>query len=33
MGIFVLKPLVIEKLSLFPGIQNDALMHPEGLKG
>ena len=25
MEIFILKPLVLEKLSLFPGIQNDAL--------
>ena len=33
MEIFILKPLVVGKLFLFPGIQNDALMHCEGLKG
>ena len=30
---FILKPLVVGKLNLFTGIQNDALMHREGLKG
>ena len=33
MEIFVLKPLVVGKLGLFSGIQNDALMHRESLKG
>ena len=33
MEIFVLKPLVIGKLSLFSGMWNDALMHRKGLKG
>ena len=33
MEIFILKPLVVGKLSLFSGMQNDALMHREGLKG
>ena len=33
MEIFVLKPLVVWKLSLFPGMWNDALMQSEGLKG
>ena len=33
MGISILKPLVLEKASLFSGMQNDALMHREGLKG
>ena len=33
MGIFILKPLVVEKLGLFSGMQNDALVHREGLKG
>ena len=33
MGIFVLKPLVVRKLSLFSGMLNDVLMHREGLKG
>ena len=32
-NIFVLKPVVFRKLSQFPGMQNDALMHVEGLKG
>ena len=32
MEIFILKPLVIGKLSLFSGMENDALMHREGLK-
>ena len=30
---FVLKSFVIGKLSLFSGMQNDALMHREALKG
>ena len=29
MDIFVLKPLVLEKLSLFSGVWNDASMHRE----
>ena len=29
MEIFVLKPLVVEKSSLFSGTRNDALMHRE----
>ena len=33
MEIFILKLLVVGKLNLFTGIQNDALMHREGLKG
>ena len=33
MEIFLLKPSVVGKLSLFSGMQNDALMHREGLKG
>ena len=33
MEIFVLKPLVVWKLNLFSGMQDDALMHREGLKG
>ena len=33
MEIFILKPLVIGKLSLFSGIQNDASIHREGLNG
>ena len=33
MKIFILKPLVERKLSLFSGMWNDALMHREGLKG
>ena len=33
MEIFVLKPLVVGKLSLFSGMYNDALVHREGLKG
>ena len=33
MEIFGLKPLVVGKLSLFSGMQNDALMQREGLKG
>ena len=33
MGIFILKPLVVGKLSVFSEMQNDALMHREGLKG
>ena len=33
MEIFILKHLVVGKLSLFSGIQNDALLHREGLKG
>ena len=33
MEIFILKPLVICKLSLFSGMWNDALMRREGLKG
>ena len=32
MEIFVLKPFVVGKSSLFSG-ENDALMHREGLKG
>ena len=31
--IFIKKPLVVGKLSLFSGMQNDAIMHREGLKG
>ena len=33
MIIFVLKPLVVGKLSLFSGMWKDALMHRGGLKG
>ena len=33
MEIFVLKPFVVGKLSLFLGMYIDALMHREGLKG
>ena len=33
MEIFILKPPVVGKLSMFSGIKNDALMHREGLKG
>ena len=33
MEIFILKPLVAEKLSVFSGMWDDALMHREGLKG
>ena len=33
MEIFILKPLVIGKLSLFSGMWNDAFVHREGLKG
>ena len=33
MKMFVLKPFVVGKLSLFLGMYNDALMHLEGLKG
>ena len=33
MEIFHLNPLVVGELSMFPGMQNDALMHREGLKG
>ena len=33
MEIFFLKPLVVEKLSVFSGMWNDALMHRGGLKG
>ena len=33
MIIFVLRPLVVGQLSLFSGMENDALMHREGLKG
>ena len=33
MEIFVLKPFVVGKLGLFSVMQNDALMHREGLKG
>ena len=30
---FVIKPLVVGKLSLYSGMKNDALMHREDLKG
>ena len=30
MEIFVLKPFVVGKLSLFSGMKNDTLMHREG---
>ena len=33
MEILVLKPFVVENLSLFSGMLNDALMHCEGLEG
>ena len=33
MEIFILKPLVVGRLSLFSDMWNDALMHREGLKG
>ena len=33
MEIFVLKSLVVGKLSIFSGVQNDALMHRRGFKG
>ena len=33
MEIFIEKPLVVGKLSLFSGILDDALMHREDLKG
>ena len=33
MEIFILKPLVVGKLGLFSGMQHNALMHREGLKG
>ena len=33
MEVFVLKPLVVRKFGQFSGIENDALMHREGLKG
>ena len=33
MGILIPTPFVVEKLSLFSWMQNDALMHHEGLKG
>ena len=33
MEIFILKPLVVGKLSVFSGMKYDALMHREGLKG
>ena len=33
MEIVFLKPLVVGKLSLFSGLENDALMHRESLKG
>ena len=33
MEIFILKPLVVGKLSPFSEMQNDALKHREGLKG
>ena len=32
MDIFILKALVVGKLSLFSGMKNDALMHREDLK-
>ena len=31
--IFIIKPLVVGELNQFTGIQNNALMHREGLKG
>ena len=33
MEIFIKNPLVVGKLGLFSGVQNDAWMHREGLKG
>ena len=33
MEIFILKPLVVGKLSVVLGISNDALMHREHSKG
>ena len=33
MEIPVLKPLVVGKWSVFSGMQHDALLHREGLKG
>ena len=33
MEIFVQKPFVLGKLGMFSWMQNDALMHREGLKG
>ena len=33
MEIFILQPLAVGKLGLFSGMENDALMHREGLKG
>ena len=33
MEISILKPLVVGELGLFSGMENDALMHREGLKG
>ena len=33
MGIFVLKPLGLRELAHSSEMQNDALMHREGLKG
>ena len=33
MEILIPNPLVVGKLSLFSGMQNDALMHREDLKG
>ena len=33
MEIFILKPFVVGKLSMFSGMYNDAWMHREGLKG
>ena len=33
MEIFVLNPFVLEKLSMFPRMWDDALMHREDLKG
>ena len=33
MNLFVLNPIGFRKLGHFSGMQNDALMHREGLKG
>ena len=33
MEIFFLKPFIVEKLGLFSGMYNDALMHREDSKG
>ena len=33
MKFFIKKPFVVEKLGLFSGMSNDALMHREDLKG